>query len=454
MRTSAAGVLQRGPRRSQLGETARPHRRGGLAAGLGTTVLVAELLLLPAAVPVSLVLFAVGRVSRWRLEWLLLPLLAGVGWLAAAGPRWGVTTVAARSGQLLSGVTHPAADPARLLRDLDHAAATALAWLPRELPVALLTGAVQAGLLMWLSCRRSGGNWRPGLIAAGRRWRGRGLLAAGHVVTGTGCAIGLDSRTGRLARLSWAEAERGVLLTATDLGELRTVALAVVCAAMRRRKAVLVFDFDVRGNAAALAGPVALLGSALGMPQFRMPRPDGAVRTVVGRAIRARGVLLASGLGALLTGEVTGVLALLRERGLRGDSLLCLTGCEAVDPALLTELFTLGPSTGTAILACTTSAGCADGLAGHVGSTLACGPVGPELAARLASASDLTGRAPGLASDTLTRQPPGEFTVIAADYVRPGCRSVPMMAVAAPARARPGGERLAAAYVPAAAGSR
>jgi hypothetical protein len=454
MRTFAAGVLQRGPRRSQLGETARPHRRGELAAGLGTTALVAELLLLPAAVPVSLVLLAVGRVARWRPEWLLLPLLAGVGWLAAAGPRWGMTTMAARGGQLLSGVTHAAADPALLLRDPGGAAATALAWLPRELPAALVTGAVQAGLLTWFSCRRSGGNWRPGLIAAGRRWRGRGLLAAGQVVTGTGCAVGLDTRTGRLARLSWAEAERGVLLTATDPGELSTVALAVVCAAMRRRKAVLVFDFDVRSNAAALAEPVALLASALGMPQFRMPRSDGAVRTAVGQAIRARGVLLASGPGALLTGEVTGALALLRERGLRGDSLLCLTGCEAVDPASLAALFGLGPSTGTGMLACTTSALCADALAGLVGPTLACGPVGPELAARMAAVRVLAGRDKGLTADTLTRQPRGEFTVIAADYVRPGCRSVPITALAASASARPRGARLAAANVPAAAGSR
>ena len=454
MRPFAPGVLQRRPRRSQLGETARPHRRGELAAGLSITALIAELLLLPAAVPVFLILLAVGRASRWRLEWLLLPLLAGVGWLAAAGPRWGVTIEAARSGQLLSGVTHAAADPARLLRDPGGAAATALAWLPRELPAALVTGAIQAGLLTWLSCRRSGGNWRPGLIAAGRRWRGRRSLAAGQVVTETGCGIGLATRTGRVVRLSWAEAERGVLLTATDPGELSPVALAVVCAAMRRRKAVLVCDFDVSSNAAALAGPVALLASALGMPQFRVPRADGAVRTAVGRAIRARGVVLASGLGALLTGEVTAVLALLRERGLRGDSLLCITGCEAVDPAALAELFALGPSTGTALLACTTSAVCADALAGHVGPTLACGPLGAELAARLASASDLAGRAPGLSADTLTRQPPAEFTMIAADYLRPGCRSVPIIALAAPASERPGGARLAAADVPAAAGSR
>ena len=451
MRTFAAGVLQRGPRRSQLGNAARPDRRGGLAAGLGTIAVIAELLTVPAAVPVSLVLFAIGRVSRWRLEWLLVPLLAGVGWLAAAGPRWAVTTAAAGPGQLLSGLTHAAADPSRLLRDPDGAVATALAWLPREIPGALVTGAAQAGLLTWLSRRRHGGSWRPGLIAAARRWRGRALLASGRTVTGTGCVIGLDPRTGGLAGLSWAEAERGVLLTATDSGELSPVALAIVCAALRRRKTVLVFDFDARRDTATLTAHVAMLASALGMPLCRASRPDGALRTAVGRAIRARKVLLASEPGALGTGEVTGLLAWLRERGLRGDSLLYLSGCEAVELALLTELLALGPSTGTAMLASTTSAACAGALAGHVGQTLACGPVSQELSASLAS---IHVRADGVLcqpGDVLTRQLPGEFTVLGADYVRPGCQAVAITALYGLAGPWLGGANLSAA-VPATAG--
>jgi hypothetical protein len=443
MRTLAAGVLQRGPRRSQPGNAARPDHRGELAAGLGTIALIAELLTVPLAVPVSLVLFAIGRVSRWRLQWLLVPLLAGVGWLAAAGPRWAVTTAAAGSGQLLSGLTHAAADPSALLRDPGGAAATALAWLPREVPGALVTGAVQAGLLTWLSLRRRGGSWRPGLIAAARRSRRRALLASGRTVTGTGCVIGLDPRTGGLAGLSWAEAEGGVLLTATDSGELSPVALAVVCAAMRRRKTVLVFDFDARRDKATLTAQVAMLASALGVPLSRASRPDGALRTAVGRAIRARSVLLASGPGALPTGEVTGLLAWLRERGLRGDSLLYLSGCEAVEPALLTELLALGPSTGTAILASTTSAACAEALAGHVGQTLVCGPVSQELSASLASTRVRAEGVLGLSGDALTRQLPGEFTVLGADYVRPGCEAVPITALDGPAGTGPPGARLA-----------
>ena len=71
MRTFAAGVLERGPRRSQLGKVARPDRRGELAAGLAVIALVTELLVVPAAVAVSLALLAVARVLRWRPDWLL-----------------------------------------------------------------------------------------------------------------------------------------------------------------------------------------------------------------------------------------------------------------------------------------------------------------------------------------------------------------------------------------------
>lgn len=450
MRTFAAGMLQRGPQRSQPGNAARPYRRGELAAGLATIALIAELLLVPVAVPVSLVLLAVGRVSRWRLEWLLLPLLTGACWLAVAGPRWAATTLAAEPGQLLSGLKYAAANLARL-RVPGGTATTAPVWLSRQLPVALVAGAVQAGLCMWLDQRRGGWKWRPGLMAAARRWRCRALLAAGQTVTGAGFAIGLDGRTGGLAGLSWAEAERGVLLTGTDPGELSTVALAVACAAMRRRKTVLVLDFDAGRDAAALTEQAGLLAGALRMRVSSVPRLD-ELAPAVGRAIRARDVLLASGPGALLAGEVTALLAWLRDRGLRGDSLLCLSGCEAVEVALVANLLALAPSTGTAMLVSTTSTACAEALAQHVGQTVACGRVSHEVAARLISAHGPADGSQRLDEAALTRQRPGELTVLGPDEVRPGCRAVPMMALGGLAVAGPGGAQRAA-DVPAAAGS-
>ena len=458
MRTFAAGVLQRGPRRSQLGKVARPERRGELSAGLGAIALVTELLIVPAAVPVSLVLLAVARLSRWRPDWLLLPVLVGVGWLAAAGPRWAATSVAAGPRQLVSGLMHAAANPSRLLRDPGGAGAAVHA-LARELPAALVAGAVQAGLLTWLGFRRRHESWRPGLLAASRRWRGRALLAAGQTVTPTGCAIGLDTHTGGLAGLSWAEAERGVLLTGTDPGELSPVVLAVACAALRRRKTVLTLDLDGDRDATALAGAVALVAASLGLPVRRVSRPDGAFGIAVGRAIRARSVLLASGPGALLTGEVTGVLACLRERGLRGDSLLCVSGCEAVDHAMLAGLLALGRSTGTAMLASTTSAECAEALAHHVDQTVVCGPVSQEVAARLIPSGFPAdgGLSPDIAAPA--RQRRGEFTLLGPGRTWPRCQAVPIMIPGGSARVRPALAALRRAHsvpadVPTAAGSR
>jgi hypothetical protein len=436
MRTFAAGVLQRGPRRSQLGKVARPDSRGELSAGLAVIALVIELLVVPAAVAVSLVLLAVARVSRWRPDWLLLPMLVGVGWLAAAGPRWAPASVAGGLRQLVSGLRYAAADPSRLLRDPGGAAAAVLAWLPRELPAALVAGALQAGLLTWLGFRRRHETWRPGLLAASRRRRGRARLAAGQTVTGTGCALGLDARTGGLVGLSWAEAERGVLLTGTDPVELGPVVLAVACAALRRRKTVLTLDLGGGSDAAALAGAVALVAASLGLPVRRVSRPD-VLGMAVGRAIRARGVLLSSGPGALLIGEVTGVLAWLCEQGLRGDSLVCLSGCEAVDPALLADMFALGPSTGTAMLASTTSAECAERLACQAGQTVVCGPLSAEVAARLIPPGIPADG--GLSPDTaaLARQRRGEFTLIGPGRTRLGCQAVPVMILGGPARDGP-----------------
>jgi len=456
MRTFAAGGLQRGPRRSQLTNAGRPYRRGELAAGLSTIVLIAEFLLVPVAVPICLVLLAVSRVSRWRPEWLLLPLLTGVGWLTAAGSGWASTTLAAGPGQLLSALARVAGDPPWLPRDPGGATATAVAWLHRELPAGLAVGALQAGLLAWLNLRRGDEGFRPGLLAATRRWRNRGLLAAGETVTGAGFAMGLDPQTGRLAGLSWAAAERGVLLAGTDPGELAGVALAVACAAMRRRKAVLVVDFDEGGDAAAHIGSVALLAGSLDIPVSRVSRIDGGLRTAAGRAIRARSVMLAAGPSESLADEVTDVLAWLSARGLRADSLLCISGCEAADPARLGALLALGPSTGTAVLASTTSAACAEALAGHAGQTVVCGPVDTELTSRLTAArlpAD-SGRGRDQYGDALARQRPGEFTVIGPDRVQPGCRAVPIVTATGPAEAGRSGARRTVPRIPAAAGSR
>ena len=84
-------------------------------------------------------------------------------------------------------------------------------WLPRQLSLAMLTGAGEAGLVLWLGWWRRTAQleWRPGLVAALRRRAAVRDLTAGHTVSVEGCTLGVVTDTGKLASLSWAEAERG-----------------------------------------------------------------------------------------------------------------------------------------------------------------------------------------------------------------------------------------------------
>jgi len=397
MRSTAAGVARRSPRRSQPPDPAFRFRRGELAAALATGTLIAELLLAPAVVLVTLILAVVGWAARWRPHWLALPLGTGACWLAAAGPSAAMAALAAG--------------------------------LPRALPAALVAGAAQAGLLVWLRSRRAGAGWRPGLIAAARRRFALADLTAGCTVTRTGCALGLDAGTGALAGFDWADAEHGVLLAGTDRGDLLPLGLAVGCAALRRRKTVLVLD--LAEPPAGAAGQVAALAGRLGMPVTWPPPGGGALTAAVGHAIRTRGVVVAPG-GPALVGAVTAALTRLRQLSLRADCLLWVDGWAGADPAALAALFTLGPAVGTAVLVSTTSAACARALAPVAAVTVACGELTPELAGAVALAA---AAAASPAVGPLGRQRAGAFTLIGPRSVRPGCVAVPISGPAPPPRA-------------------
>lgn len=430
MRSTAAGVARRSPRRSQPPDPVFRFRRGELPAALATVTLIAELLLAPAVVLVTLTLAAVGCAARWRPHWLALPLGTGACWLAAAGPSAATAALAAGPGRLGAEFATAAADPARLLRAPGSVlAAVASVGLPRALPAALVAGAAQAGLLVWLRSRRAGAGWRPGLMAVARRRFARTDLTAGRTVTRTGCAFGLDPGTGALAGLHWADAEHGVLLAGTDRGDLLPLGLAVGCAALRRRKTVLVLDLAEPLPGAA--GQVAALAGRLAVPATWAPPGAGALTAAVGHAIRARSVVLAPG-GPELVGAVTAAFTRLRRLSLRADCLLWVDGWAGADPAGLAALFALGPAVGTAVLVSTTSAACARALAPVAAVTVACGELTPELAGAVALAA---APAASPAAGPLARQRAGAFTLSGPGSVQPGCVAVPISRPAPPPRA-------------------
>ena len=383
-------------------------RRGELAAGLATAAVVIQLVLAPATLIIAVTLIAMGRASRWRPHWLLLPASAGLGWLVSSG--------AARTGFVaLPRVAHWSSLSAGLVR---------------QLPLALLLGSSEAALVLWLVWWRSWPAWRPGLLAALRRRASARALPAGHTVTPDGFAIGLATATGRLAAVTWAEAERGVLLTGQDGARLGELGLAAACAAMRLRKTVVILDL------ARIAAAAAGLATSLGVPVTELTAVGQLAGPELGRAVRCRSVVVVR--SRRPQAELVRLLESLREHDLRADCLAWISGCEQLDPGCLDRLLELAPATGTALLLSSTSEALAAGLAARVQVVMAEGPITGNLALQLASqASELphrprgTGLAPSVAAN-LAAQRSGEFTMLARGVtarrgcVLPNCLLVPV----------------------------
>src|SRR5580693_8794197 len=140
------------PRRARhLIPTDLPHRREVMAA-CAVLVIVAHLLFGQLTLALALVFAVIGRASRWRLWWLAGPAAVGLAWALAAGPAQAAAGFAAGSAHVLDYLGYLGHGP--LARRLGHpleAFAGAGQWLPRQLPIALISGAAEAALIGWLS---------------------------------------------------------------------------------------------------------------------------------------------------------------------------------------------------------------------------------------------------------------------------------------------------------------
>jgi len=347
-----------------LTAAALPHRSRDYAAALATAACLAELLLAPLTLLLSALLAVTARLTRWRLHWLALPAAAGLlliltrGSAAATGylawPRW-----------LIGGLSGPGPH-GRLL-------AAAARDLPGQLPIALIAGSAQAAGLGALTSRAPR---RPGLIATVRGRHCAALLAAGRTVTADGCALGFDPATGRRAGLSWAEAGLGVLVRAASPAAAAGPCLPILCAALRRRKSVIVADLSA-GEAVrpvrALAAFTGQYVADLAVPELAGtgPRPWPAV---FGPALRQRTVIAGRAEPGAVAG-LTAVLTSLAGLGLRADALAWIHGCERASPAALRALLSAGREAGCAMLLSTADPAAADALASAAGVTLTVAPV-------------------------------------------------------------------------------
>jgi hypothetical protein len=469
MRMTMVGVAERTPHRFRLDHSdvlTGSFRRRELAAGLAAVAVVAQCALTPAMLLVAGLLVLVGRISRWQLAWLLLPALGSACWLAVAGLPATAHALTAGAGRLMAADLAVALHPGRLL----HPAAAFAGWgrwLPKELPLLLLAGTAEAAIVLWPYRTQ-----RPGLVAALRRRVAAAALAAGHTVTANGFAIGV-SGSGRLSAVSWAQAERGVLLIGGDPAGLDQIGLAIACAAVRRRKGVLVLDLSanavdgrmkraqparldqrgvsvcaqVAGLAERVGVPVTCIGSvaddgpgALEAGAVRGCRTSrtGSLNGAFGRAIRGRSVVLVAAHHAVAErsdaarseaarsdatqqalSELAGTLTSLHELGLRADCLTWVVGCETADASRLSDLLSLGHATGTTVVLSAKSPEVAAELAAAAGVVVASGPVTGNLAERLADLAGGNGAIaePAIAkrvfADSLQRQRRGSATMIA-----------------------------------------
>lgn len=384
-----------------------PHRSRDYLAALATACCLAELLLAPLTLVLAALLAVAGRLTRWRLHWLAGPAGAGLVLTLASGLGTTRTGFAAWPRYLTGYLSGPAARAAGLAGPLDAAARD----LPRQLPLALLAGAAEAGALLW---RVRGGDTysRPGVVAALRGRLVAASLAAGRTVTADGWALGVDAGTGRRAGLGWADAEQGVLACGPDAGAVLQVCLPAVCAALRRHKALVLLDLSGGQRLTAMAR--ALAGSIGRATTDLDAGPAEYLAAALGQALRRREVTLSAGGHAVVAG-LAGVLTSLRDLNLRADALAWVHGCEHADPAALRALIAAGSQAGCSVLLSTASRGAAMELAAAARVVLAAGPVGSELAALLAPA-------PGLqeAAWRLAGQPAGTFAIAAAGQVQAG----------------------------------
>ena len=162
----------------------------------------------------AVVLAAVGRVTRWRPQWLAVPAGAGLIWVLAIGPAAAWAGFTAGPRQVVAYLGGIVGHPGRLLH-LTTAFAGLGQWLPRQLPLALILAAAEAAVLAWLSWLHTYSEAvrppRPGLMAAARRRYAAAAIRSGGVVTADGGALGVDQAAGGRAAISWRAAEGGVL---------------------------------------------------------------------------------------------------------------------------------------------------------------------------------------------------------------------------------------------------
>lgn len=331
-------------------------RRGEALAAAAVLVVLAHLLFAQLTGVLALVFLATGRATRWRMSWLAAPAGAGLIWTLAVGPGPAVAGLLAGPAHILSYITAGGFPLEHLIRPAGAFSGMG-SWLPRQLPLALVTGAAEAAIaggVCWLYTDSRRRVSRPGLVAALRRAVNLRRLRAGELLARDGAALGVDPATGGVAGPSWAHVTRGVLVTGASEHEVTDTALRLARAALRRRKPLIVVDLEHR------AGIMSRLRDACarsGNPWSTDPDIGAAVR------LRAVALFCVGGdadTAARICAAVLETCRDLRRIGADGDGLVWLRGCEGLPVPLLASLVAEGASAGLPPLFSTTDPAAAE----------------------------------------------------------------------------------------------
>src|ERR1700760_3004611 len=251
------------PRRARYLVPRGLPRRNEILAVCVVLVVLVHLLFAQLTIILAAVFYLVTKLTRWRLSWLAIPAAAGLAW-TATGARAAVagdTAGAARITAYLGDHGHQA----NHLLHFTGAYAGIGTWLPRQLPLALVAGAVEAALAGWLSWLHTDEQdlrpARPGLITPAGRAPTVHAIRSGGVVTRDGGCLGVTAGPGTRITLSWAEAAGSVAVCGSVAPDVLTTGFQLVHAAVRRRKPV--FAVDHTGDP-ALAGRLAAVCAAAG----------------------------------------------------------------------------------------------------------------------------------------------------------------------------------------------
>jgi len=269
-------AAERAPRRARYLIPRDTPRRGEFLAAAGVAAVLFHLVFAQLTIVLALVFLGITKVSRWRPVWLALPAVAGLVWTLAIGPAAAAAGLTAGPARVVSYLGGIAGHSSRIMH-LGLAYSGMGHWLPRQLPIALIAAAAEAGLVAWLEWLHTD-EWdvqpaRPGLLLAIKRAAVVRTVRSGGVVSRDGGCLGVDETTGGRAALSWREMTGGVLVAGGPRSGTTTSSLQLVHAAIRLRKPVIAVNLD---GAADLAVPLSAVCAATRAPFYEFSAAGSA----------------------------------------------------------------------------------------------------------------------------------------------------------------------------------